>query len=161
MNPKPIIEQIPEKKLVGKRLTMSLANNKTGQLWSSFMLVRKTIENTANHFLYSLQVYDPSHFINFNPAKEFEKWAAIEVTQFNIIPEGMETLTLPSGLYAIFHYKGLSSDPSIFQYIFGTWLPLSEYVLDDRPHFELLGEKYKNNDTASEEDIYVPVKPRK
>ena len=72
----------------------------------------------------------------------------------------MESLTLPSGLYAVFHYKGLSSDPSIFQYIFATWLPQSDYILDDRPHFEVLGEKYKNDDPDSEEDIYIPVKPK-
>ena len=124
------------------------------------MPVRKTIENTANDVLYSVQVYDSSYFNNFNPTNEFEKWAAVEITAFNTIPEGMESLTLPSGLYAVFHYKGLSSDPSIFQYIFGTWLPQSEYVLDDRPHFEVLGEKYKNDDPDSEEDIYIPVKPK-
>jgi AraC family transcriptional regulator len=160
MNLKPTIQQIPAKKLVGKRLTMSLINNKTGKLWSSFMPVRKTIENAANDLLYSLQVYEPSYFKNFEPAKEFEKWAAIEVTDIQTIPEGMETLTLPAGLYAVFHYKGLSSNPSIFQYIFGTWLRQSDYALDDRPHFELLGEKYKNNDPESEEDIYIPVKPK-
>lgn len=29
------------------------------------------------------------------------------------------------------------------------WLPNSDYLLDDRPHFELLGDKYKNNDPNS------------
>jgi AraC family transcriptional regulator len=39
-------------------------------------------------------------------------------------------------------------------------LPKSEYELDYRPHFEILGEKYKNNDQLSEEDIFIPIKPR-
>jgi AraC family transcriptional regulator len=58
----------------------------------------------------------------------------------------------------VFHYKGLSTDTSIFQYIFGTYLPASEYELDQRPHFEILGDKYKNMDTESEEDIYIPIR---
>jgi AraC family transcriptional regulator len=67
---------------------------------------------------------------------------------------------LPSGLYAVFDYKGSSNDQSIFLYIFGSWLPNSGYNLDDRPHFEVLGNKYKNNDPTSEEEIWIPIKPR-
>jgi AraC family transcriptional regulator len=33
----PRIEKLDDKKLIGKRQTMSLANNKTGELWKSFM----------------------------------------------------------------------------------------------------------------------------
>jgi AraC family transcriptional regulator len=41
-------------------------------------------------------------------------------------------------------------------------LPLSkEYELDDRPHFEILGDKYKNNDPNSEEEIWIPIKLKK
>jgi AraC family transcriptional regulator len=37
----PGIETLAEKKLVGRRMTMSLSNNKTGELWQSFMPERK------------------------------------------------------------------------------------------------------------------------
>jgi AraC family transcriptional regulator len=40
------------------------------------------------------------------------------------------------------------------------WLPNSAYALDDRPHFEALGEQYKNNDPNSEEEIWIPIKPK-
>ena len=73
----------------------------------------------------------------------------------------METYTLTGGLYAVFDYKGLSTDTKIFEYIFGTWLPRStNYLLGDRPHFEILGDKYKNNDLNSEEQIWIPIKPK-
>jgi AraC family transcriptional regulator len=39
-------------------------------------------------------------------------------------------------------------------------LPNSAYELDDREHFELLGEKYKNNDPNSEEEIWIPIRPK-
>jgi AraC family transcriptional regulator len=157
----PRFEILAEKKLVGKRLKMSLAKNTTSQLWSSFMPRRKEIVHAITTDLISMQVYDASHsFSTFDFHAAFDKWAAIEVSDFSSVPEGMETFTLPGGLYAVFHYKGRSTDPEIFRYIFGTWLPQSDYVPDHRPHFEILGEKYRNNDPESEEEIWIPVKPR-
>lgn len=158
---KPRIEHITEKKLIGKRLTMSLTNNRTAELWRSFMPNRRFIINNITNDMVSLQLYKPSHFANFNPTNEFEKWALVEVSNFDNVPNEMETFTLAGGLYAVFDYKGLSTDSSIFQYIYGTWLPNSEYDLDDRPHFEVLVEKYKNNDPNSEEEIWIPVQPKR
>ncbi|HMK05999.1 MAG TPA: GyrI-like domain-containing protein [Flavobacterium sp.] len=157
----PRIETLPEKKLIGKRLRMSLANNMTFKVWQSFMPRRKEIANAVTTDLTSMQVYDTSYsFSNFDPNAEFEKWAAVEVSDFDSVPDGMETFTLPGGLYAVFHYKGRNTDTEIFRYIFGTWLPASDYSLDNRPHFEMLGEKYKNNDPESEEDIWIPIKAK-
>lgn len=156
----PRIETLKEKKLVGKRLTMSLANNRTGELWQTFMPKRREISNNISNDLISMQVYKPTHFADFKPTNEFEKWATVEVTNFESVPTEMETFLLAGGLYAVFDYKGSSNDPSIFQYIFGTWLPSSDYVLDNRPHFEVLGDKYKNNDPNSEEEIWIPIKTK-
>lgn len=153
----PRIETLNEKKLVGKRLTMSLLNNKTSELWQSFMLQRQEIIHNLTSDLISMQTYPSDYFKDFKPSNEFEKWAAMEVSTFENIPEGMDIFTLQAGLYAVFEYKGLSNDPSIFQYIFSTWLPNSEHLLDDRPHFELLGEKYKNNDPNSQEEVWIPI----
>lgn len=153
------IELLPDKKLVGKHLSMSLANNKTVELWRSFMQQRHEITNAAGGKLYSMQIYGPSYFQDFDPARSFEKWAATEVSDFDAIPPGMESVLLTGGLYAVFHYKGSSNEGAkVFQYIFGTWLPNSDYALDTRPHFEILGEKYKNNSPDSEEEIWIPVK---
>ena len=156
----PVIKSLTEKKLAGKKITTTFANNQTRQLWQSFMPNRKEITNSIGTDLFSLQAYPPTFDFNtFDQWIPFEKWAALEVADFHNIPEGMETCILPGGLYAVFYYKGLSTDTSIFQYIFGTWLPDSkEYTIDHRPHFEILGEKYKNIDPDSEEEIWIPVK---
>lgn len=156
----PRIETSREKRLVGLRLTMSLAHNKTGELWRTFMPRRKEVTNAMTTEVISLQLYKRSYFSDFRLANEFEKWATVEVPDFSKVPEGMETFTLSGGVYAVFDYKGLSNDNGIFQYIFGTWLPASDYTLDDRPHFEVLGENYRNNDPASEEEIWIPVRPK-
>jgi AraC family transcriptional regulator len=157
----PRIEKLNEKKLIGKRLTMSLADNKTGELWRSFMPRRRDITNNLTNDMISMQVYKPKHFADFKPTNEFEKWATVEVTNFDNVPTDMETFTLIGGLYAVFDYKGLSTENSIFQFIFGNWLPSSDYDLDDRPHFEVLGDKYKNSDPTSEEEIWIPIQPKR
>ncbi len=156
MNPE--IKIISEKKLVGNRLVMSLANNRTSKLWKNFMPRRKEISNSVSGDLISMQIYNPTYFSDFNPENEFEKWAAVEVSDYSNIPQGMETFTLAGGLYAVFVYKGLSTDRGIFDYIFGTWIPDSDYLPDDRPHFEVLGDRYKNDDPDSEEEIWIPVR---
>jgi AraC family transcriptional regulator len=160
LNMQPRIENLKEKKLVGKRLTMSLTDNKTGDLWKSFMPRRREITNNMTNDLISMQIYKPAYFTDFNPINEFEKWAAVEVSDFYNVPIDMEPFTLIGGLYAVFDYKGLSTDNSIFQYIFGTWLPNSNYLMDNRPHFEVLGEKYKNADPNSEEEIWIPIRQK-
>lgn len=160
---KPEIRLLSSQKLIGIRMNMSLAANKTFELWRSFMPRRHEITHKVSATdMLSMQVYPPSY--NFNPIdlyETFEKRAVIEVNDFDTVPEGMERFVLPEGLYAVFHHKGPASDgPRIFGYIFGTWLPASEYEIDNRPHFEVLGEKYKNDSPDSEEEIWIPVRQR-
>lgn len=154
----PTIVEVQEKKFVGNHMKMSLTNNRTGQLWGQFMPRKKEIVNTLTSDLVSLQVYRPGHFDDFNPNREFEKWALVEVGDVTNVPKGMEVFTCPKGTYAVFLHKGSDRDESIFKYIFSSWLPSSAYALDERPHFEILGAKYKKGDPGSEEEIWIPVK---
>jgi AraC family transcriptional regulator len=68
---------------------------------------------------------------------------------------------LLGGQYAVFILKG---DATTFyktaQYIYGEWLPKSEYVLDNRPHFEVLGAHTERDNPNSEEEVWIPIKPR-
>jgi len=156
------IENLAVKKLVGHRIRMSLSGNRTAELWQKFMPRRKEIKNNLSNDLFSLQVYEKSSDLNnFNADTVFEKWAAVEVADFDAIPDGMKTFTLAGGLYAVFNYKGLpSAFQETFEYIFNTWLPVSGYSPDDRPHFEILGSNYKNNDPDSEEEIWIPIRSK-
>jgi AraC family transcriptional regulator len=104
-------------------------------------------------------IYNATHFTDFKPNNQFERWATVEVSDFNNVPEEMETFLLPAGLYAVFlHIGDAKTFVNNFKYIMEIWLPNSEYVLDNRPHFEVLGEKYKNNDPHSEEEIWIPIR---
>lgn len=154
------VAELESKKLVGHSIRMSLVTNKTFELWSNFMPRRKEIDNTVHSELYSLQVYDSLVYFNaFNPSALFTKWALVEVSNFDSIPEGMESFTLESGIYAVFKHKGMSQEfPKTMAYIFNEWLPSSDYVLDHRPHFEILGDKYKKDSPDSEEEVWIPIK---
>lgn len=150
--------QLEEKKLVGQQITMSLVNNMTGILWAKFRFRTNEIQNRLGTDFISMQIYPTDYHATLSPQREFLKWATVEVDSFDKVPDGMETFTLSKGDYAVFDYRGSSTDPTIFQYIYNQWLPNSEYELDDRPHFEVLGKKYKNNDPTSEEEIWIPIK---
>lgn len=158
----PRIENLTKKKLVGKNLRMSIAGDRTFELWRSFMPERKNVKNVLSIDLFSMQIYDQDFdFNDFTPDTEFVKWAAVEVSDHKNIPDGMQAYTLNGGLYAVFLYKGRSADfAETFKYIFYTWFPTSAYEVDEREHFEILGDKYKNNDPESEEEIWVPIKPK-
>lgn len=153
------IETLNEKKLIGKHISMSFIENKTFQLWSSFMPEKKEIKNSIDSNLYSLEVFPVGYFNHFDSKNTFEKWAAIEVSDFNEIPSNMETLIIPTGTYAVFIHKGPATEADkTYRFIFTEWLPNSEYNVDERPHFAVMTEKYKKDDPDSEEEIWIPIK---
>ena len=69
----------------------------------------------------------------------------------------MISKVISGGLYAIFIQKGMNAGAT-YQRIMSEWLPNSGYKIDDRPHFQLMGDKYKNGSPDSEEDFYVPIR---
>ena len=144
-------------KLIGKKLTFTYADYRAFELWSNFMPRLKEIKNVVGTDLYNIQI-NPDNF-DFNPNTPFVKWAAIAVSSFDFIPADMEILEISEGLYAVFNYKGNQSNAAaFFNLIYTEWLPKSDFELDNRPHFEILGTKYKNNAPDSEEEIWIPIK---
>lgn len=159
----PEIFHIKGKKLVGIKVTTSLADDKTSLLWKRFMSSRKAIQNEKSQDLFSVQVYG-ENFIKgeFDTNSVFEKWAAMEVINFDSIPKGLQQLEIPEGDYAVFNHKGTAQQfAETSQFIFEKWLPNSEYSLEARPHFEVLGKEYKGPENPeSEEKIWIPIKKK-
>ncbi len=174
----PRIEERAPGQFIGISMEMSLMEDKTGLLWRSFMPRRHEVMHRANTDLVSLQVYPKGYFAEFNPMCVFQKWALVEVEsqrwpveeEFGHsnaekgekdvrragIPEGMKVFELVGGMYAVFVHQG--SDPAIFDYIYGEWLPSSDFELDDRPHFEVLDSKYRHSDPEASEEIWIPIR---
>lgn len=157
---KPQLIEVNTIHLLGLNIQTSLSENRTRELWRAFGPRQKEIKNRIGSETYSVEIYEAEFDMkNFTPQTKFEKWAAIAVSDFDKIPEGLETLTIPAGKYARFNYKGLFKDYPLFaQYIFQEWLPSSGFKLDDRPHFEVMSEKYFGPlNPDSEEEIWIPI----
>jgi AraC family transcriptional regulator len=147
------------KLLTGVRRRMSFVKDGTSEIWREFRRREGHIERRIGSESYSVKVYYAGYsFANFDPAAEFDKWAAAEVSGDC---EGFDTLEIPAGKYAVFIHKGTAADaPRTFGYIFGEWLPGSGYELADRPHFEVLPAGYDPFDTQAEEEIWVPIEEK-
>ncbi|WP_340817828.1 GyrI-like domain-containing protein [Methanolobus sp. WCC4] len=153
------IKTLEPTKLIGMHLKTSLAQNRTVKLWQSFMPGRMEIPNRTDAAYISMNVYPEGQNGMLSPTTIFDKWAAVEVSSHDVIPDGMEAYTLQGGKYAVFIHKGpASAFPKTMQYIFGEWLPNSEYELDGREHFEILSEDYDRNDPEAEEEVWVPIR---
>ena len=156
---KPTIKTFPTTKFIGMNSQFSYSDYRIGEFCEKCMPRINEIRNATGKDLFNIQI-NPENF-DFNPQTEFFKWAVVPVTDFNFLPEGMQSLIIEGGLYAVFNHIGDASKArETFGYIFGVWLPNSEYEFDNRPQFEILGEKYKNNAPDSEEEIWIPIKKR-
>ena len=156
----PKIVDIADRKLIGMRIKTSLSENKTFELWRKFKPRVKEITGRMTTDFYSVQVYGEDFNVeNPTPNTMFEKWAAVEVSNFENVPHEMESYTLASGKYAVFIHKGTPNDfPQTAEFIFGKWLPNSKYELNNCPHFEILSDQYKPDDPNAEEQIWIPIK---
>ena len=151
---------IHQKFIIGLMDTMSLSNNKTVDLWRTFMPRRNEILSDHKDYLYDIKVYEKNQdFKDFTPETTFTKFVGIESLSSENVPVEMEVFTIPEGRYAVFLHKGPASTfHKTLNYIYTDWLPHSEYVLDYRPHFEKIKEGYDANDINAEEEVWMPIK---
>ena len=145
--------------IIGMHAIMSYTNYDATMVWQRFMPRRKEVSHTLNMDLYSIQVFSKSYWEQFNPSATFTKWVGVPVSQIDRVPIDMDVMIIPAGRYAVFTFVGNEQmAPAFFEKIYGEWLPNSIYDLDDRPHFEILGTKYKRSDPTSEETVWIPIK---
>ncbi len=158
----PTIKTLESKTLAGLSADTTLASDDPAILWQQFMPRSRELTSVVGDELYAVQVYDAG-FVQgkFTAESVFRKWAAIEVQNGFVLPAGIEQLILPKGMYAVFIHKGPASNfGATASYIYGEWLPASNYKLEDRPHFQVMGKKYLGHTHPdSEEEVWVPVKP--
>ncbi|HED09296.1 MAG TPA: AraC family transcriptional regulator [Caldithrix abyssi] len=159
---KPEIREAGERKLLGLRMVSTVSDNRTFELWSRFRPRVREIRHRKGDRFYSVQHFPDNFSLStFSGETRFDKWAAVEVTDHRDVPEGMETLILPAGQYAVFIHRGAAREfHRTFQYIFGHWLPYSGYDLDARPQFEIMEADYRPDDPGTEEQVWIPVRPK-
>lgn len=154
-----IIKTNPAYQIIGMKREISFAENTTSEIWQNFMPRRHEISDKINSDLFSISIYTEDFFRAFDIHNKFEKCAGIAVKSTESIPEGMQLIPIEEGMYATFIYKGLAENyPKVFQNILQHWIPENGYQIDNRPFFEILGEKYKRNSEESEEEIWIPIR---
>jgi len=159
----PRIEVLQELHLLGKSIRTNLDENRTFELWSNFMpyVVAYKKQNGIRELdLFSIEVFDPGQdFSRFRLKTFFMKWAALQKSDTFSTPDEFDEIVIPEGKYAVFLHKGLASLFSeTLNFIHAKWLPNSEFKLDDRPHFEIMGDKYFGPEHPdSIEEVWVPI----
>lgn len=150
----PKIVTLTEKKVVGMQSKMLMHQYENIiKLWKSFMPKKHELKNTINQELIAIQDYPD--FGNLETS--YNIWACVEVSNLSDVPNDMEGFTIPKGEYIKVLHKGMDAGKT-YQRIMTEWLPNSGYAIDDRPHFQVMGDKYKNGSPDSEEDFYIPIK---
>ena len=160
----PEIVSLPMRKLTGIQTQTSLANNTVPLLWQNFVSRKPEIGNALDNGMIGISGYNtsfkPERFTTVSP---LEKWATVEVDEFQSPPKGMKNRYLTGGEYAVFtHRGGKKNIVMTFEYMYGVWIPDSIYDIDDRDHFEHYPQNYKGPEHPdSELNIYIPIRLKK
>ena len=149
-------------KLIGIEKKVSYHNTHVENpiVWKEFMSRYKEIRNKVNPKVYFELLSETANNLSFNTC------FCTEVSDTNDIPDGMTTKELPESKYLVFTHKGavISENRSFiketYDYIYGKYLPNSEYEVSGDYSFELFdSSRFKGpRDSNSEIDIYIPIK---
>jgi AraC family transcriptional regulator len=155
MQPKIVIRETDLAIGMGDSFTQG-DTDKISQLWNRFI---ERIPEIRNAKPYSLGVCMASHpDVPKKAGDTFVYVAAMPVTSIDEIPEGMVACELPQSRYALFTHKGPIADiRHTVEYIWGTWIPETEYKLKDIPDYELYDDRFDPVTASGEVDIYVPI----
>jgi AraC family transcriptional regulator len=156
MTMEPKIVTKDEFNVVGMRYYGENKNNEISQLWDQFIPRIHEIKDPVTREI-TFGVCYPVEDQTENG--EFEYIAAVEVHDFDEIPEGMVGRTVPTQKYAVFTHKGLVEKiGDTYKCIYGMWQPKSGYDLVKAPDFEYYNERFDpDNQEESELDIYIPI----
>lgn len=148
-----------EIKLVGLQERIIMPNNTIPQLWERFMEKSSEIKDGVKTAWYGVADNMASE------TYEFDETVALEVPNFDNVPEGMTTKVIAPQKYLVFTYKGKimcdDGEPKLqktYDYIYGKLLPSTEFLVDKSFNFELYDERFQPGSDDSEFDIYVPIK---
>lgn len=164
INMQPIFKTLPQFEVMGlgTKFISILSQEKNNhvvipKLWDKYLMRREEI--TSRSKPYDLGVCMPvGNDMQKTHPDECFYLAGTEVKDFQHIPQGMITRTIPAGEYAVFTHKGpLSKLDYTMNYIYGSWLPKSGRKLREAPDLELYDNRFDSNSEQSEFDIYIPV----
>ncbi|WP_096187688.1 AraC family transcriptional regulator [Evansella halocellulosilytica] len=125
-------------------------------LWEYFHSRVNEVEGRINPFIsYGIgrPLKDGSHFTYT---------ACVEVESSNVsIPDGFVNFDVSGGTYAAFQHKGSAENISkLGNYIYGSWIPSSNYHVNFGVEIEVYDERNEQKDDHISTEIWVPVKEK-
>ncbi len=121
------IVEFPAKKLVGMKVRTNMQNASTdcSAIWQTFG--PRSVEISGGACV-GKECYGVSVMVNEN---DFDYWAASEVLTDGDLPDGMEVINIPAGLYAKCSVAGLAKLSEAYSYLYCQWPnEQSEYALN-------------------------------
>lgn len=158
----PVIRIIADIKVVGMRGKTKLDHNRIPELWRFFLPHINEIKSKKEPLItFGVCELEPElRITKFQNSTDYSELVGVKVNSFADIPSGMVKKTIPAGKYAVFIHKGNINKLSItYDYIWGTWVPYSDFEVSIRDNFQTYDERFlgPENDN-SEIDIYIPIK---
>ena len=90
-------------------------------------------------------------------AEDFYYWAAVDADLAKDVPEGLERVDIPAGLYAACVSPNLEKVGEAYSFLYQTWLSgQSEYALNEQaPCFELYPPNWQLTDSF---EVFMPIR---
>ena len=148
----PVIVQREAFHLVGVRIRTTPMAEEIPALWQAFVpRMREIVSMAEPRVSYGLME-------NFDPVSvAFDYVAAMSVLSVDLVPDGLEALTVAAGLYARFDAT-LGTLGEVFGVIFRKWPLAGRYEQTRSPYFERYGPAFDQVDPGSPVEIYIPVR---
>lgn len=141
-------QQMPAMTIVGLNIRTKNFSPEIPALWPKFVARIPEIENPAEKYVaYGVMRPLPDALLYM---------AGVAVSKPGRIPDGMESITIPAGTYAVFSYP-ISQLGKGFGEIYNQLLPKSGLRILPGPSLERYGEDFKPNDPQAPVGIWIPV----
>lgn len=158
----PRIVELPERKYVGLEIDMPShleAAEKIIPLLVSTWLEFNKRKNEIKHRVGKTSFGIAKSEGKFNEENMMRYLSAVEVTDFEDTPDGLSTYTIPATRYAAFENIGLGDKTAYtIAYIYGTWLPQSQYKRAPGDDLELFDHRFDLRSEDSISEYFIPIK---
>ena len=158
----PQIVEMPERILVGTQIDFKSYFIESDDCarrvlphWIEFLKIFKNIPNRVGKEFYGVILSSEQELRE----ETLSYVAATEVSDASSLADPWVTLTLPAGTYASFENIGLADRRThVVDYIYGIWLPTSNYERAPGYDTEIFDQRYRLDDPASLSRILIPVR---
>lgn len=129
------------------------------KLWDQYFARLVDIPTNEVGVSYGLSHSPEAHGRSREHADEALYLAAARVDEGADALEGMVYWESPGGLFARFEHRGPAATiGETVAYIYGKWLPCSDYERTDGPDIQRIDQRFIPSSDQSVLDIYIPVK---